>query len=271
MEALDKRLSDLVIKYKFDFQKIARELGKSQDELRKRWTHIHCSRQNKLVPAKAEIKIPQNLIKSTIEEMTATELLSTNRENKNYLDTSNVDFTVQKSISITGEEITPSGFCILKHSLKDTFTKIRTRVKEFLPDMDFNEENLDEGVMHFQVSLGDGNFLFQAKGNEEEEEWKEVAPGVPIPNFDDIKVIPDEDVPKPKVNGKIEEIEIPKIEGVKKEKKMKEVWFKGRKTMVAYSSSEEEEENEEESEEESEEENEEEAYEAEEENDSDSF
>lgn len=67
-------------------------------------------------------------------------------------------------------------------------------------------------------------------------------PGVPIPNFDDIKVIPDEDVPKPKSNSKIEMADLPIFENLvieKPSKKMKEVWFKGRKTIVAYNSSDE--------------------------------
>lgn len=169
MEEIDKKLSELVVKYKFDFQQISKDLGKSQDELRKRWTNIHVSRQKKLIPVKTGLKPSPKVVKKTIEEMTATKLLSTNREMKNYLDTSDVDFTIQKSISFTGEEITPSGFCVLKHSLKDTFTKIRTRVKEFLPEMDFNEPGeLDEDVMQFQVSLGDGKFMLQGKAEEEE-------------------------------------------------------------------------------------------------------
>jgi hypothetical protein len=58
---------------------------------------------------------------------------------------SNVDLSTQKSVSITGETITPSGFNIFEHSLKNTFDSIVDRIKEQLPGVDPLNPDEEEG------------------------------------------------------------------------------------------------------------------------------
>ena len=93
----------------------------------------------------------------------------TSRKKTDFLDHSMVDFTMQRSISVTGEEITPSGYCVLKHSLKDTFEQMRSRVKDFLPSIDgdnLDEEN--EEFMDFKVGIFNNQAIFQKKDKDDD-------------------------------------------------------------------------------------------------------
>mmetsp|Transcript_12981 Transcript_12981/g.18939 ORF Transcript_12981/g.18939 Transcript_12981/m.18939 type:complete len:435 (+) Transcript_12981:12-1316(+) len=188
---MEKVLPELVVKHRFDFPRIAEELGVSEEVVRKKWTEFYIQKTKKPEPKKPKkLETKPNL---SIPEVTATEFLQSFRPRKNYLDRSGVDFTKQKSISVTGEEITPSGFCVLKHSLKDTFSQIRNRVQEYLPDIDIDITDEDEELTEFKVAISGDKAVFQSKAGSN---WEDTKPSVPLPNFDDIKVIPDEDVPQ---------------------------------------------------------------------------
>jgi Zn-dependent oligopeptidase len=198
----EETLRKLVKKHKYNFKLIAEELQTTEERVRKEWTYLYCLEKNKPIPA--QIQKEKNKLSSkyspkfSIQEVTAAELLTSSRKRVNFLDHSDVDFTQQKSLSITGEEITPSGFCVLKHSLKETFKQIQERVLNFLPDIDDqveDEENHD--YRDFKVAIQGDEAVFQVK--QLDEDWKSEVPQVPIPCFDDIQVIPESDRPKPRL------------------------------------------------------------------------
>jgi hypothetical protein len=199
-------LRKLVKIHKYNFKLIAEELKTTEEKVRKEWTYLYCLDKNKPVPAEIlrerNRQVSKYTPKLSIQEVTATELLTSSRKRVNFLDHSDVDFTQQKSISITGEEITPSGFCVLKHSLKETFKQIQERVKDFLPDIDDdqqeneNDAETDHDYQDFKVAICGDEAIFQVK--QADEDWKAELPDVPIPCFDDILVIPECDRPKPK-------------------------------------------------------------------------
>lgn len=198
----EENLRRLVKKYKYNFKLVAEEVGVSEEKVRKEWTYIYCVEKNKPIPAeilKDKRKVQKYQPKLSIQEVTAEELMTSTRKSVNFLDHSDVDFTEQKSISITGEEITPSGFCVLKHSLKDTFRQMRERVRDFLPDIDDLEDDDFPQFNDFKVTVEGDNAVFQVK--KPDEDWKSELPSIPIPSFDDIHVIPEHDRPKPKLKA----------------------------------------------------------------------
>lgn len=146
MEALDRSLKRLVIEHKFEFTVIAAELGMKEQEVRERWATIHLNRKHPQLSNAPGLPV---------------------KPRKSPLDTSNVDFSKEKTMSVTGEEITPSRFCVLKHSLKDTFEQIRSRVKEFLPEVESEDENGEE-ITHYKVSFRDGNAVLETSHDQEQ-------------------------------------------------------------------------------------------------------
>ncbi|OMJ69967.1 hypothetical protein SteCoe_32164 [Stentor coeruleus] len=198
-------IKKLVSKHKFNFKLVAEELKITEDQARKQWTYIYCCEKNKPLPSSVEKDLKKDKVKYqqklSIEEIRASDLLITNRKKVDFLDHSDIDFTKQKTFSITGEEITPSGYCVLKHSLKDTFHQMRERVLEFLPDIDAVDDEIDENdqFMDFKVGMQGDQAVFQIKNRGED--WRPESPTVPLPNFDDIQVVPEEDRPKPKLSS----------------------------------------------------------------------
>ena len=254
----------LVKKHKYNFKTIAQELGITEDQARKKWTQIYCAQKNKSLPANVlqikKSKSSDSPSKKMIEEISASELMTSSRKKIDFLDHSDVDFTLQRSISITGEEITPSGYCVLKHSLKDTFQQMRDRVIEFLPDIDRDDDTEFSGCMDFKVGIHNNQAVFQSKITDDhyENEWKSEFPSVPLPNFDDIQVIPEDDMPKPKSSNTFqgsksrelknnEEIKEPSQKYQEDRKaNVKTIMFKGRPITVAADKSDSEEEDSEE-------------------------
>ena len=200
----EELLRKLVTKHKYNFKLISEELGITEEQARKNWTYLYCVHKKKTSPSAADKKYQRSVTqktKNSIEVITAADLLTTVRKKIDFLDHSDVDFTLQRSISVTGEEITPSGYCVLKHSLKDTFQQMRNRVKEFLPDIEGDDIIADDDdevneFLDFKVGIENNQAVFQTKG--EDYDWRSEVPPVPIPNFDDIHVIPEGDLPKPK-------------------------------------------------------------------------
>lgn len=198
----EDNLRRLVKKHKYNFKLIAEELKTTEEKVRKEWTYIYCLEKNKPVPAeiqKEKRQVAKYQPKLSIQEVTAAEIMTSKRKRVNFLDHSDVDFTLQKSISITGEEITPSGFCVLKHSLKDTFIQMRERVKGFLPDIDDTKDEEFPQFNDFKVTVEGDDAVYQVKKSDGE--WKSELPDVPIPYFDDIHVVPEQDIPKPKLRA----------------------------------------------------------------------
>ena len=194
-------MKQLVIKHKYNFKLISSELGISEEQARKAWTYFYCLEHKKSIPAKLGKNPNKNSSKTpskgSLEAVTASDLLTSSRKKVDFLDHSDVDFTEQKSISVTGEVITPSGYCVLKHSLKDTFQQMRDRVIEFLPNIDGDDFQEYEEFMDFKVGMEGDTAIYQVR--DLEDDWRNEVPLVPLPEFDDIHVIPEEDRPKPKV------------------------------------------------------------------------
>lgn len=231
----EENLQRLVKLHKYNFKLIAQDLRVTEEQARKAWTAIYSMQKGKVLPA-TPAKPLKSPLKSQIQEVKASELLATTRKNANFLNHTDVDFTIQRSISFTGEEITPSGYCVLKHSLKDTFKLMQDRVKEYLPDIEGDEVDGDsEEYMDFKVGIQGNQAVFQTKFKESDQEWAPNCPSVPLPNFDDIHVIPESDLPKPKNQNFIENSKI-----VENQQKMKKVIFKGREIMMAVEDSQDE-------------------------------
>jgi hypothetical protein len=96
-------------------------------------------------------------------------------ESVDYLDISNEDFSTHVELDEQGNEVTPSGFNIFRDSLKATSDKMRAKMMESLPDVNFDDpessagESEDEEVvpLDFRTKLLKENYqekvVIQAK------------------------------------------------------------------------------------------------------------
>jgi len=96
--------------------------------------------------------------------------LAPNRNNKDYLDVSNENFSNYKTVDIEGNEITPSTFNIFRDSFKKTFTEMRDTLKNNLPDLNLedtteSDDNEEVVPLDFRTKLmeGGGDVVMQAK------------------------------------------------------------------------------------------------------------
>jgi len=192
----DQRLSELVVRLRFNFPKIAQELGRDPESVRIHWTELYMSKKQsgKRKPAPANSQTSSQVGKIECPR------IDFEPQRSSVLDTAGVDLTQQTSRSITGEVIHPSGFNIFKHSLKEVFTEIFTRMQTYLPTMDFPADlPEDTEPISYKITFKSGQPTIEsrrgAKGR-----WLPAAPSIPQPNYDDINPIPAGDRPtKPPV------------------------------------------------------------------------
>jgi nucleoside diphosphate kinase len=250
-EAQDARLSKAVIMHRFDFAKVASELAVSEEAARVRWTLLYCQQQGLPPPPVQQPTKPieqpsKPVVKPAVKaEEQSRPQWRTAPDRPDFLDISDVDFSQQTSMSVTGEVITPSRFNIFDHSLKDTCDQIRMRAAQALPKMDFvlMGDEADEKVAKFRSRMIDNELIFE-RFDELADDWVRWEPIVQLPSMDDIKLIPDDyDPAHPtgkfaadvmnRTPAKIWETEPAKTEAPV----YKEVTYKGTKTLVKASRS----------------------------------
>ena len=101
--------------------------------------------------------IEKNLWKHSISEEKV--------EHKDYLDVGNEDFSNYVEFDDFGNEVSPSGFNIFRDNLKEMSNKMRAKMMESLPDVNFDDESSagesdDEEVvpLDFRTKLLKENF-----------------------------------------------------------------------------------------------------------------
>jgi hypothetical protein len=92
------------------------------------------------------------------------------RNNRDYLDVSNENFSTYKTIDIQGNEVSPSTFNIFRDSFKKTFTEMRDTLKMNLPELNIentseSDDNEEVVPLDFRTKLmdGTGDVVMQAK------------------------------------------------------------------------------------------------------------
>ena len=193
-KAENQRLSDLVVRFRFNFTRISEELGRSEEDVRVHWTELFLA--NKQKPSEdRKLHRGSSLPVKEITEIQCPEI-DYRPSKSSVLDTEGVDFTQQTSRSITGEIIHPSGFNIFKHSLKDAFQEIFDRMHSFVPRMEFPSEE-DEGEtepISYKISFKSGQPAIESKRGTKGK-WQPTVLTVPLPTYDDINPIPEGDRP----------------------------------------------------------------------------
>lgn len=194
-EAQDAFLSRAVILHRFDFTKVAADLNVTEEAARVRWTLLYCQQQGLEPPPiqQPPPAPPAPALQESLSKPNEQPPSSQRAAKFDVLDISDVDFSQQTSVSITGEIITPSSFNIFDHSLKETCDQIRMRAMQCLPKMDFvlNEDDAYEEVSKFRSRLEDNQLLFE-RFDESIGEWVKSQPNIELPSMDDIKLIPDD-------------------------------------------------------------------------------
>jgi len=79
------------------------------------------------------------------------------RQNTDFLDTTNEDFAQNKSKGINGQDITPSSFNIFRDSLRQASERLLETLNENLPELNLQEIEESEGER-------------EANGSEDEED-----------------------------------------------------------------------------------------------------
>mmetsp|Transcript_12303 Transcript_12303/g.23347 ORF Transcript_12303/g.23347 Transcript_12303/m.23347 type:complete len:1288 (-) Transcript_12303:2122-5985(-) len=253
-EAQDNQLTRAVIVHRFDFSKVAAELNVTEEAARVRWTLLYCQQQGLEPPPLAKASSVTEAPKTIVEPSKAVangsvseaavpsedvEIITSVPARKDFLDISDVDFSQQTSVSITGEIITPSRFNIFDHSLKDTCDQIRMRAAACLPKMDFilNGEETEEALSQFRSRLEGSNLIFE-RFDESIGEWYRSDPIVELPSMDDIKLIPDDynpSIPSGKYASQVQNLtpaEVWQEPKAPAPQPYKEVFYKGTKTLV---------------------------------------